>query len=516
MAMIFVPSRFQLGIDIDAAKNQVQSINTMKQQHWIDGQWVGSDGAEFASKNPVTQAVVWQGHGASVATVDAAVGAARAAFPAWSELGVEKRIACLRAFAELLGEHKANLAHTIGFETGKPLWEAATEVATMIGKIDISIRAHQERTGERNVVQTDHTAVLRHRPHGVVAVFGPYNFPGHLPNGHIVPALLAGNCVIFKPSELTPASAEATIKIWELAGLPYGVLNLLQGGRETGVSLAGHAGIDGLFFTGSSQTGRQLHQQFAAQPQKILALEMGGNNPLVVGDYQHLDATVHHVIQSAFISAGQRCTCARRLLVRADAAGDRLLTRLVEVSARLKVGHFDDADPPFMGAVISVAAAKNLLQAQTALIGQGAKVLLEMKSIKAGTALLSPGILDVTNLADLPDEEHFGPLLQVIRYKNFTEALTVANNTRYGLAAGLLSDSAEQYAIFLRHIRAGIVNWNRPLTGASSAAPFGGIGASGNHRASAFYAADYCAYPQASLESTTLSLPEKLSPGLHL
>ena len=485
-------------------------------QHFISGYWIGSDGPSFASKNPVTQAVVWQGLAASPATVDAAGKAARAAFPGWAALHIDARAEYLREFARLLTEHKTTLAHTIGFETGKPLWEAATEVTTMIGKIEISIRAFQERTGERSTVLADHTAVLRHRPHGVVAVFGPYNFPGHLPNGHIVPALLAGNCVIFKPSELAPASAEATVKLWELAGLPPGVLNLVQGGRDTGVALAGHAGIDGLFFTGSSQTGKHLHQQFAAQPQKILALEMGGNNPLVVGEVQNIDATVHHIILSAFISTGQRCTCARRLLVPVGAVGDRLLVRLVEVAARLKAGHFDAADPPFMGAVISIAAAMNLLQAQAALIAQGANALLEMRSIQPGTALLSPGILDVSNLSDLPDEEHFGPLLQVTRYNNFTEALANANNTRYGLAAGLLSENADEYATFLRHIRAGIVNWNRPLTGASSAAPFGGVGTSGNHRASAYYAADYCAYPQASLECPTLSLPEKLSPGLVL
>ncbi len=485
-------------------------------QHWIGGDWIASDGAIFASKNPVTQAIVWQGNAATAATVNAAVAAARAAFPAWSNLPLETRINILKEFARLLGEHKASLAHTIGFETGKPLWEAATEVATMIGKIDISIRSHQERTGTRETAQADHTAVLRHRPHGVVAVFGPYNFPGHLPNGHIVPALLAGNCVIFKPSELTPSSAEATVRIWAQAGLPKGVLNLLQGGRDTGIALAGHAGIDGLFFTGSSLTGAHLHRQFAAQPQKILALEMGGNNPLVVGDYRNLDATVHHIIQSAFISAGQRCTCARRLIVPKGDAGDRLLARLIDVAARLKVGAFDDADPPFMGAVISLAAAETLLRAQADLLSRGAKPLLEMKSLKAGTALLSAGVVDVTGVADLPDEEHFGPLLQVLRYKSFENALTIANQTRYGLAAGLLSENADEYAAFLRAIRAGIVNWNRPLTGASSAAPFGGVGASGNHRASAYYAADYCAYPQASLESATLALPEKLSPGLSL
>ena len=304
------------------------------------------------------------------------------------------------------------------------------------------------------------------------------------------------------------------MKIWQQAGLPTGVLNLLQGGRDTGVALAGHADIDGLFFTGSSQTGAHLHRQFAAQPQKILALEMGGNNPLVVGDYRRLDATVHHIIQSAFISAGQRCTCARRLIVPVGDAGNRLMERLIDVAGRLKVGAFDAADPPFMGAVISVVAAENLLKAQSALQSRGAKLLLEMKLLKQGAALLSAGILDVTGIADLPDEEHFGPLLQVLRYEKFDDALSIANNTRYGLAAGLLSESADEYAIFLRAIRAGIVNWNRPLTGASSAAPFGGIGASGNHRASAYYAADYCAYPQASLESVSLSLPGKLSPGL--
>lgn len=485
----------------------------------IGGRWITGDGPQFSSRNPVTQTTVWQGAAASATNVDAAVNAARKAFPAWAQAGLESRIATLKEFARLLGEHKAALAHTIGLETGKPLWEAATEVATMIGKIDISIRSHAERTGTRSSAQADHNAVLRHRPHGVVAVFGPYNFPGHLPNGHIVPALLAGNTVIFKPSELAPATAEATMKIWQQAGLPDGVLNLVQGGRDTGAALAGHAGIDGLFFTGSSQTGKFLHQQFAAQPQKILALEMGGNNALVIGeqiDADKLDAIVHHIIQSAYISAGQRCTCSRRLLVPAGAAGDHLLARLIDVAAKLKVGRFDDTDPPFMGAVISLAAAENMLKAQAAMIARGARTLLEMKSLQAGTALLSAGLIDVTDVAGQPDEEYFGPLLQVIRYANFDGALRSANNTRYGLAAGLLSESADEYAKFLREIRAGIVNWNRPLTGASSAAPFGGIGASGNHRASAYYAADYCAYPQASLESEKLALPDKLSPGLVL
>ncbi|MCO6055210.1 succinylglutamate-semialdehyde dehydrogenase [Pseudomonas sp. MOB-449] len=484
--------------------------------HFVAGNWQAGQGDAFDSLNPVTQAVVWSGRGASAAQVDEAVKAARSAFPAWARRPLEERIAILEQFAVTLRSHADELARCIGEETGKPLWESATEVTSMVNKVAISIQSYRERTGEKSGPLADATAVLRHKPHGVVAVFGPYNFPGHLPNGHIVPALLAGNAVIFKPSELTPKVAELTVKCWIEAGLPAGVLNLVQGARETGVALAGNPGIDGLFFTGSSRTGNLLHQQFAGRPDKILALEMGGNNPLVVDQVQDVDAAVYTIIQSAFISAGQRCTCARRLLVPEGAWGDALLARLVSVASTIKVGAFDAQPAPFMGSVISLAAAQHLIQAQEQLVAKGAKALLAMTQPQTGAALLTPGILDVTAVADRPDEEFFGPLLQVIRYRDFDAAITEANATQYGLAAGLLSDSAERYQQFLIESRAGIVNWNKQLTGAASSAPFGGVGASGNHRASAYYAADYCAYPVASLESETLALPATLTPGVSL
>lgn len=282
---------------------------------YIAGAWQEGQGELVKSLNPVTQQVLWSGRGASAAQVEQAVQAARQAFPGWALLSLDQRIAVLEAFAARLKHHADALAHCIGEETGKPLWESATEVTSMVNKIAISVQSYCERTGEKSGPLGDATAVLRHKPHGVVAVFGPYNFPGHLPNGHIVPALLAGNVVLFKPSELTPKVAELTVNCWIEAGLPAGVLNLLQGGRETGIALAANPGIDGLFFTGSSRTGNALHQQFAGRPDKILALEMGGNNPLIVDQVQDIDAAVYTIIQSAFISAGQRCTCARRLLV---------------------------------------------------------------------------------------------------------------------------------------------------------------------------------------------------------
>ncbi|MDH1441873.1 succinylglutamate-semialdehyde dehydrogenase [Pseudomonas sp. GD03721] len=484
--------------------------------HYIAGQWLAGRGEPLQSLDPVSQAVVWQGRGADAAQVDAAVTAARQAFSAWVAQSLDSRIAVLERFAVYLKDRAQQLAQAIGEETGKPLWEAATEVNSMVGKVAISIQSYRERTGEKSGPLGDATAVLRHKPHGVVAVFGPYNFPGHLPNGHIVPALLAGNCVLFKPSELTPKVAELTVQCWIEAGLPEGVLSLLQGGRETGVALAGHSGIDGLFFTGSSRTGNLLHAQFAGRPEKILALEMGGNNPLIVDQVADVDAAVYTIIQSAFISTGQRCTCARRLLVPQGVWGDALLARLVQVAGQLRVGRFDEQPAPFMGSVISLQAAAQLMQAQQDLLAKGATALLAMTQPQAGAALLTPGILDVTAVHERPDEEFFGPLLQVIRYASFESAIAEANATVYGLAAGLLSDSRARFEQFWLHSRAGIVNWNKQLTGAASTAPFGGIGASGNHRASAYYAADYCAYPVAGLESESLVLPVTLTPGVTL
>jgi succinylglutamic semialdehyde dehydrogenase len=483
---------------------------------YIAGAWQAGQGEAFESLNPVTQQVIWSGQGATAGQVDAAVMAARQAFPAWATLTLDERIGVLETFAVTLKHRADEIARCIGEETGKPLWESATEVTSMANKVAISVQSYRERTGEKSGPLGDATAVLRHKPHGVVAVFGPYNFPGHLPNGHIVPALLAGNTVVFKPSELTPKVAELTVQCWIEAGLPAGVLNLVQGARETGIALAANTGIDGLFFTGSSRTGNSLHQQFAGRPDKILALEMGGNNPLVVDQVADVDAAVYTVIQSAFISAGQRCTCARRLLVPQGTWGDAFMARLVEVSATVQVGAFDQQPAPFMGSVISLHAAQALLDAQEQLLANGAVALLEMTQPQAQAALLTPGILDVSDVSDRPDEELFGPLLQVIRYTDFDAAIHEANATQYGLAAGLLSDSQERYQQFWLQSRAGIVNWNKQLTGAASTAPFGGVGASGNHRASAYYAADYCAYPVASLESGTLALPASLTPGITL
>ncbi|WP_282177851.1 succinylglutamate-semialdehyde dehydrogenase [Vibrio nereis] len=483
--------------------------------HWIAGEWVAGEGEPMNSLSPYNNEVVWEGVSATPAQVESAVSAARQAFVSWKKLSFAEREAIVLAFAEQVKEHSEQIAEVIAKETGKPIWETRTEAGAMAGKIAISIRAYHDRTGETTREAAGNQIVLRHRPLGVMAVFGPYNFPGHLPNGHIVPALLAGNTVVFKPSEQTPMTGELAMKLWEKAGLPKGVINLVQGAKETGIALADSKGIDGLLFTGSANTGHILHRQFAGQPGKMLALEMGGNNPMVITDnYGELDATVYTIIQSAFISAGQRCTCARRLYVPVGEKGDVLVEKLVEATKKIRVDQPFAEPAPFMGPQISEAAAKFILDAQANLQSLGGVSLLEAKGGQA--AFVTPGIIDVTPIAELPDEEYFGPLLQVVRYQGLEKAVDLANDTRFGLSAGLVSTDDGEWDYFVDHIRAGIVNRNRQLTGASGDAPFGGPGASGNLRPSAYYAADYCAYPMASMEGGETLLPATLSPGVEL
>lgn len=481
---------------------------------FINGQWQDGHGKSFVSQDSVTHEVLWEAHSANQDDVNQAVSAAKQALESWSELSWEERETYLRKFQKLLEDNKDSLSKVISKEVGKPLWESKTEVAAMINKVNISIQAFQDRTRNQESESGGQVSAIRYKPHGIVAVFGPYNFPGHLANGHIVPALLAGNTIVFKQSELTPLTGQKTIELWEKAGLPKGVLNLVQGAKETGQALATHPDINGLFFTGSSKTGTLLSAELAKDPSKILALEMGGNNPLIVTDVENLKAAAYLTVQSAYITSGQRCTCARRLILIDNEESQKFLDELTSLTQSIRVGHHTESPEPFMGPVISTSTADQILKEQEELLQKGAKPLLKMKRLKDGTALLSPGLLDVTNIKR-EDKEIFGPFLQVIRVSSFADAIKEANNTRYGLSAGLISDNKGLYEEFFKKIRAGIVNWNRQITGASSNAPFGGIGLSGNHRPSAYFAADYCAYPVASIEAEKVVMPQNVTPGLE-
>lgn len=488
----------------------------MNQALFINGEWHSGHGLLLHSENPCTGDIIWEANTATSEDVNAAIEAARNASSGWISADLEKRVAYLKEYQRILLSEKQTIANAISLETGKPDWEAATEAAALSTKIDISIEAYQQRSSNTIKENNGLRTAVRHKPHGVIAVFGPFNFPAHLPNGHIVPALLAGNTVVYKPSEQTPRVAEVIVRCFEKANFPRGVINLVQGEKQTGIALSNHPGIDGLFFTGSYATGSLLHRQFAEKMEKILALELGGNNPLIVHEIHNIDAAIYHTVQSAYITAGQRCTCARRLIIPDSEAAQHFIRRLDQIIGKIIVGP-PNADPiPFMGPVISNQAADQLLTAQDRLLGLGGHIIRPLQRLYPGKPFLSPALIDVTDITNLPDEEYFGPILQLNRVKNFDSAIQKANQTKYGLAAGILTDNQNLWETFYRESRAGIVNWNRPLTGASSNAPFGGIGASGNHRPSAYYAADYSAFPVASLEENQLILPENFTPGITL
>lgn len=452
---------------------------------------------ELVSFEPATGAELWRGeHG----DVDAIVGRARRAWPQWAAKPHATRIELMRRFANEVRKDQDPFAELIARETGKPMWEARTEVESVINKVEISIRAYSERTGQKKLDSgLQGTAALRHKPHGVMAVLGPYNFPAHLPNGHIVPALLAGNAVILKPSEKTPAVGEMLLNLFARAGIPSAVVQLLVGGPEEGKALVAHDGIDGVLFTGSAQVGIAINKKLATDPRKIVALEMGGNNPMVVWDTPKITDAAALIVQSAFTTAGQRCTAARRLIVKSSIYDD-VVGEVKRLADRIIVGAPFDDPQPFMGPVIDNATADQLTDSFIYFLSNGGRPISHLRRPQDDLPFLTPGIIDTTAMAQRPDVELFGPLLQVIRVDDFDQAIAEGNNTRFGLAASLVGGTPEQYNRFWANIRAGIVNWNRPTNGASSSAPFGGVGFSGNHRPAAYYAADYCAYPVASTE----------------
>ncbi|ODU70016.1 MAG: succinylglutamate-semialdehyde dehydrogenase [Novosphingobium sp. SCN 66-18] len=456
----------------------------------------GND-AEIVSCEPATGAELWRG---PVGDVDAAVDRARQAWSMWAAQSLSNRVELCRRFANEVRKEQENLAALIARETGKPLWEARAEVEKVVAKVDISVRAYAERSAQRKFDSAlQGTAALRHKPHGVMAVLGPYNLPAHLPNAHIIPALIAGNAVVFKPSEKAPATGELLVQCFHRAGIPANVVQLLIGGPDQGRALAEHDGVDGVLFTGSAHTGIAINRRLAGNPGKMLALEMGGNNPMVVWNTPKIGDAAVLAIQSAFATSGQRCTSARRLIVQGSLY-EPLIDEMKRLGSRLIVGAPFDEPQPFMGPVIDNEAADGLTESFVYLLSNGGRPILHMRRLREGLPFLSPAMIDVTDMAERPDVELFGPLLQVIRVDDFDQAIAEANRTRFGLTAALVGGSPEEYNQFWANVRAGVINWNRPTNGTSLSAPMGGVGLSGNHRPSAYYAADYCAYPVASAE----------------
>lgn len=464
--------------------------------------------------------LVWQGTPVT-SHVDQAVEAARAVQPKWAALPIERREAVLKRFAAIARDRVDDAASLICDETGKALWDSKAEAGLLASKVDITLADSEGQNWGRSRVGGFSTAIndsregkAWFRPHGVLAVLGPFNFPAHLPNGHIIPALLMGNAVVFKPSDKTPAVgqllAELLCQALDEEGITSeiggGVVNLVHGAAEPAKALVAHDGIDGILFTGSWPVGRSILEANLDRPGRIIALELGGNNPAIVMPDADLKQAAIECVRAAFVTTGQRCTCTRRLIVH-EAVADRLLPAIIKAASTLVVDDPRSGSPVFMGPLVTQQACDAVLSFQQTAASSGARVVLESTALERnGGHYATPGIIEVERFVAKDaendagaDVEVFGPMLRYTIVNDLDEAMQQANATRFGLAASIFTRDADTIARFQREARAGCININTGTAGASSKLPFGGLGFSGNHRPAGSYSLDYCAYPVAGL-----------------
>lgn len=488
--------------------------------NFIAGQWTTPDRAQntLRRENPAQNDELIFETPWSTDAVHQAVDAARKALPAWDKLGVEGRLPYVERFRKALDARKDELARAITTEMGKPLWESRGEAGALTAKIDIM------STEGLDLTRPVHPEGLKggswhHRPLGPLAVLCPYNFPLHLPNGHIIPALLTGNTLIVKPSELAPLSMQLYFECAQEADFPPGVLNLVQGPGEVGAALCAHPKVAGVLFTGSFATAQRIRRATFDQPWKLLALEMGGKNTAIVLDDANLDQAAHEILLASCLTTGQRCSATSRVVAHA-AIIDDLQERLVALLERVTTGDptTEGDAAPFMGPLTDRRGFENFLNAQQQ-DDQGTLIpILEggaHPDLQKGY-FVRPALWRASQLnpeGEHQTEELFGPDIVLYEAPDEPTAARIANATDYGLAMSVFTADPERFDALTYELDCGILNLNRSTVGASSRLPFGGTKKSGNHRPAAILAPLYCTYPQARLEQPAEFSPDTTQSG---
>ncbi|MGE0761840.1 MAG: succinylglutamate-semialdehyde dehydrogenase [Bdellovibrionales bacterium] len=487
---------------------------------FIDGRFLQPDRSDcqWSIKSPCdVKDLVFEAQGQN-SHIERACLAAKAAYPKWAALSQGERANYLLRLKEVFQAHAGSWAEIISRETGKPLWEGKNEVATMINKIDITLNFSMKLVAEEKVTAAlpGVDGYVRYKPRGVMAVIGPFNFPGHLPNGHIIPALACGNTVVFKPSDKTPATGQFMAEMYQKAELPPGVFNLIQGQGEAGKRLSASEYVDGILFTGSYEVGLKIKQETLHHHWKILALEMGGKNATVVWDDADLEKAVYETVIGSFLSAGQRCSCTSRILVH-KRVRDKFVDNFYANAKKLTIGHW--RDNVFMGPLIDSSAVDKFIRFQEIAKREGAESLMRGKALEMNPAghYVTPSINLVPKFdtnSVYQKSEIFGPNVAIYTVEDFDEAMMINNSTGFGLVMALFSKNRALYEKALLEAKVGLLNWNRTTNGASSRLPFGGMGKSGNDRPSAHFAVQYCTVPVASLEDMLPFEAGKTMPGL--
>lgn len=482
----------------------------------VSGEWVSKSPGDFTDEIGRFQY--------SYQAVDAVVDAARGAFSTWRKKPVAERAELLKKYQAAVKKREEDFIQAIAREVGKPLWEAKTEVATIVNKVDVTINESMKYvTGfEIPKIMDNTNGVCRYKPHGVMVVIGPFNFPGHLPNGHIVPALLTGNTVIFKPSEKAPMVGQLMAECFEEAGFPAGVFNMIQGNGELGRRLCVHEDVSGILFTGSYEVGTRIKQDTLQQHWKILALEMGGKNPTIVWGDANLEVAIQETLFSAYVTAGQRCSATSRVIVE-NKILEQFIDQFHQRAKAFSIGH--PMDNPFMGPLIESAAMDRYMKFLGIAQREGAEVIMRGKALELSHQgnYVTPSICWVkdssiahTRKSVYQQTELFAPNVAILGVDTLEQAIEQANETQYGLAATVFTADRVNYEKAVEDLEMGLVNWNKSTVGASSRLPFGGFKKSGNHFPTALTSTLYCAVPVASLEVAEPKLANANAyPGLN-
>ena len=482
---------------------------------YIDGGWhsIGESEKSFSTENPFTGEAVLRVNPAGLGQVDEAIESAHKAYLVWRALSFEARAEHLLRLKEALLKRKEDLASAITSEMGKISKEALVEAGACAAKIDLTLGEAAKRVAD---VHPDGLSGghYTYRPHGVMAVIGPYNFPIHLANGHIIAALMMGNTVVFKPSSVTPLVAQIYTECVHEASLPAGVFNLLPMTRQAGDRLVTHPKVKGILFTGSWAVGLHFKKLTLEDPHKILALEMGGKNAVIVADDAHLDQVVAEVVTGAFLTTGQRCTGTSRVICTPKHL-DVLTERLAKAASVV-----ESVDPLQEGAFMGPLASKGALRTYRRDVEAADKdsALEALVPFREGAGVCGVGgsfhrVKKYDPSHPYIREEVFGPALTIEAVKDLDEAFERATHTDYGLSFSIFTESEENYRRALIEVPSGIINWNRATNGASGRLPFGGVGKSGNHRPAALFAPEYCSYPVASMQKPFGEFSQSPSPG---
>lgn len=462
-------------------------------KNFIDGTWVATS-ETIANVNPSDVSdIIGHAAKADAAQMDQAIDAAHRAAPEWAASTPQQRFDVLDAVGTELLARKAELGRLLSREEGKTLPEGIGEVARAGQIFKFFAGETLRQTGDRLAsVRPGVEIDVTRSPVGVVGLITPWNFPIAIPAWKIAPALCYGNTVVLKPAELVPGCAHALVEILSRAGLPDGVVNLVMGrGSEIGPRLVESPKVDAISFTGSVPTGRGIAESCGRHLKK-LQLEMGGKNPMVVLDDADLDTAVSACLNGAFFSTGQRCTASSRLIV-TDAIHDRFVTALSEAMAAMKVGNALE-DGIQMGPVVDERQLKQNLSYIDIAAQDGGKVSGGERLNRATEGFyMAPALVTETdNSMRINREEVFGPIASVIRVGGYDEALQVANDTAFGLSAGICSTSLKHASHFRQNARAGMVMVNLPTAGVDYHVPFGGTkGSSFGPREQGRYAAEF-------------------------